>query len=351
MDTEGELRQALAKEIVANGEAAISDMIAEGREESLHLEFKTLASDAALTRDDRKMLAKAICGFANAEGGILVIGVETKKHDGVDVAVARRPIGDLKRFRRLIEAALPEMISPQHVAVRLLPVPSADGDAGFLAIDVPPSDNRPHMSVAEKRYFRRGSDGTRALDHGEIRELMLATREGALEIECNVRTGPSSGDLRYWLTLGLLLRNVGRVPVRAPYVRIPNGGWNMPSNSAGLSQRVSAEGNVGIYATRHVIVHLDDEVGLAERQTGLDFRLSGQSDLKLAVRSIVNNSQWDSFRMLPFTEMPPQAFKANDRPIAVAGFYGAENAPVKPFSFDIGKQKLLAMFIRKMSLD
>jgi hypothetical protein len=60
---EGDLRRTLADEIAATGEAAISDMIGEGREESLHLEFKTLASDAAFTKDDRKMLAKAICGL------------------------------------------------------------------------------------------------------------------------------------------------------------------------------------------------------------------------------------------------------------------------------------------------
>jgi hypothetical protein len=348
---EGDLRRTLADEIAAAGEAAISDMIGEGREESLHLEFKTLASDAAFTKDDRKMLAKAICGFANAEGGTLIVGVETKKHDGVDVAVAKRPIGDINRFRRLIEAALPEMISPQHNSVRLLAIPSAAGGSGFLVIDVPSSDNRPHMSVSEKRYFRRGSDGTRVLDHGEVRELMLATREGALEIECDVRTGISSGDLRYGLTLVLSLRNVGRVPVRAPYVRILKSGWAMPSSSAGLSQRLPQEGTLGIYATRDVVVHLDDEIGLAERQTGLDFRLSGQFDLKSAVRSIIQNSQWDSFRMLPFNEMPPQGFTANDQPIAVAGFYGAENAAVKPFSFNIGKRELLAMFCRKMSID
>jgi predicted HTH transcriptional regulator len=105
MNYELELRQVVAKEISSNGEAAINDMIAERREESLHLEFKTFSSDTTLTRDDRKMLAKAICGFANAEGGILIVGVETKKNDGVDAAFAKRPVADLNRFRRLIEAA------------------------------------------------------------------------------------------------------------------------------------------------------------------------------------------------------------------------------------------------------
>lgn len=52
---------------------------------------------------------------------------------------------------------------------------------------MPRSDNRPHMSVTERRYFRRGSDGTRVLDHGEIRELMFANREARLEINLRLR--------------------------------------------------------------------------------------------------------------------------------------------------------------------
>jgi hypothetical protein len=350
MNSDAELRQMIASEIMTAGELAIDDMIAERREESLHLEFKTLSSDASLTREDRKILAKAICGMANAEGGILIIGIETQKHDGVDAAFAKRPIGDLNRFRRLISGALPEMLSPQHSRIQILPVPSSVTGQGFLAIDVPPSDNRPHMSVAERRYFRRGSDGTRVLDHGEIRELMLATREGSLEIKCIIRTGISSGDLRYGLSLVLTLRNVGKVPVRAPYIRMMTDGWTSPY-LPGVSMRLSTDGAYGVYCTRDVLIHLDDEIGLAEIATGLDFRPTGQFQLKAAVSAIKNNNQWHSFRMLPFSDMPPSGFTNNDRTIKVTGFYGAENAVVKPFSFDVGKPQLLEMFCRKMSLD
>jgi hypothetical protein len=206
------------------------------------------------------------------------------------------------------------------------------------------------MSISEKRYFRRGSDGTRALDHGEIRELMLATREGSLDLRCDIRTGGSMGDLRYQISLVLVVQNIGKVPVRAPYVRVAKGGWIAAAHVEGLSVRASAEGATGIYASRDVIVHLDDEVGLAERPTGLDFRLTGQFQLRAAVSAIVDNDQWDSFRMLTFNEMPQQPAAASDRSISVSGFYGAENAILKPFSFEIGKRELLALFCRKMSL-
>lgn len=348
MNSDVELRQMIVREIAINGESAINDMIAERREESLHLEFKTLSTDANLTRDDRKMLAKAICGMANAEGGILIVGIETRKHDGVDAAFAKHPIDDLNRFRRLISAALPEMLSPQHSTIQLLAVPASEPGQGFLAIDVPPSDNRPHMSVSEKRYFRRGTDGTRSLDHSEIRELMLATREGSLEVKCDIRTGMSSGDLRFGLSLILVLRNVGKVPVRAPYIRILDAGWN--GNMPDLRFRVSTDGSYGIYSTPDVLIHLDDEIGLAEQVTGLDFRPTGQFELKSAVSAIKNNDQWRCLRMMPFSDMPPVGHTTSDRPIRATGFYGAENAAVKPFSFQIDKPELFKMFCYKMGI-
>jgi predicted HTH transcriptional regulator len=87
-------------------------IIADREEETLHLEFKTLAQDGGrLTRDDRKTIAEAVAGLANAEGGILVIGVETKRLEGADVAIGKRPVRHLQRTTNLIRAQIPEMFS------------------------------------------------------------------------------------------------------------------------------------------------------------------------------------------------------------------------------------------------
>ena len=244
------------------------------------------------------------------------------------------------------------MISPQHPQVSVEAIADdADPSSGYLVIDVPPSDRRPHMSLKEHRYFRRGSDGTRLLEHGEIRDLMFAPREATMDIECHIRTGASSGDLRFALSLVLTLKNIGRVPVKAPYIRIKNSGWTVLAGVEGLGARISADGSFGIYASRDVLVHLDDEIGLAEQATGLDFRRTGQYHLPHAVSTIRKNEEWHSFQMLPWNEMLPLGEVSNDKPILVAGFFGAENAAVKPFSFTIDKRALLEKFCKKMSLD
>jgi predicted HTH transcriptional regulator len=150
------------------------ELIAANAEETLHLEFKTLSDSSGerLTKEDRRVLARAICGMANAEGGKIIIGIETKRVDNVDVAVAAKPIGNVERMRNLLVAAIPEMISPQHAGIMV-----TRSGRGFLVVDVPQSEVRPHYSNVHHQYFRRGSDGTRILEHAEIRELMFAIRE------------------------------------------------------------------------------------------------------------------------------------------------------------------------------
>jgi Putative DNA-binding domain len=339
-----------AQQVLSRGMAAIHEIVAEREEETLHLEFKTLsaASSSNLAKDDRKVLAKAICGLANAEGGTLIVGLETQKEHGLDVASARKPVPNYTRLRNRIAAAVPEMLSPQHpwISVEAI-VDDTDPSAGYLIIDVRPSDRRPHMSLKEHQYFRRGSDGTRLLEHGEIRDLMFAAREGAMDIECHLRDGGSVPDLRFMLSLILTLKNVGGVPVRAPYLRIiHNQGWRVLMSN-GLRPRTLLDGSFGVYSGRDFIVHLDDEISLAELLTGLDFRRTGLYEIREAVSTIIKREEWNSFMMLPFSEMPQQAHAANDRPVAVAGIFGAENVAVKAFNFNIDKRVLLDMF-RKM---
>ena len=70
---------------------AIRQFRTDGREEDIHLEFKTV-NDPEMNRDDRKNLAKCISGFANSDGGMVVWGVEAKKNaDGIDCVSSRSP--------------------------------------------------------------------------------------------------------------------------------------------------------------------------------------------------------------------------------------------------------------------
>jgi hypothetical protein len=262
----------------------------------------------------------------------------------LDVATDRQPVLNYQRLRSQIAAALPEMLSPQHPGITVESVADDhDTSAGYVIIDVPTSDQRPHMSLKEHRYFRRGSDGTRVLEHAEVRELMFAVREGVLELEHIARTNGSTGDLTFQVSVVIVLRNTGRVPAVAPYVRATGEGWTMSWSMQGLGRRSSSRGGLtGIYSSRDVLVHPDDEIEIAEIETGLDFRQTGQIDIRHAIAVVEDNPA--SLLMVPFSKMNPQGYAIVDEPIACSGTFGAENSPAKPFEFRIDKMKLFALF-------
>ena len=77
----------LAATFDALSAADIANFIANGQEEHLQLDFKTVTGPALNARDDRKNLAVAMSGFANSSGGLIVWGVVARKNEaGIDCA-------------------------------------------------------------------------------------------------------------------------------------------------------------------------------------------------------------------------------------------------------------------------
>jgi hypothetical protein len=246
------------EQLLRDGEPALELMVLNKEEETLHREFKTAAGDRGtkLTRDDKRNIAKALSGFSNAEDGILIIGIETATENNLDIAANLRPIVDLNSYYNRVLSYVHDAISPQSTGIRVEAIRSSkQGDIGYIAVLVPASDLRPHMSNAEHRYFRRGSDGTRTMEHGEVRDLMLAARQGRLELRPLFESSGSGGGDIFLVKVFLALENIGRVPVSAPFINI-QGGLFQPA-SPDLILR-SMDNGVGIYARRDTLVHVED---------------------------------------------------------------------------------------------
>jgi len=67
-------------------------------QESVHLEFKTLANGRTFEKNDRQNPAQAISGFANAEGGIIVWGIECKPYSNGCSLLSRWLSVDLRSY-------------------------------------------------------------------------------------------------------------------------------------------------------------------------------------------------------------------------------------------------------------
>ena len=126
------------QKLIYFGEDAIDEFILNRQTEELFLDFKQAVSDGknftTLHRDDRKNLAKAISGFGNSEGGVVLWGVECSRDlEAGDVAKAKVKVRNVHRFLSWLENAISGCTIPSHNKVRNHIVSVDENGDGFVA--------------------------------------------------------------------------------------------------------------------------------------------------------------------------------------------------------------------------
>jgi hypothetical protein len=153
----------LFEKIKSDGKSAIEEFILTRKAEELFLDFKRSADDGNeqhLNQNDRKNLAKAISGFGNSEGGVIIWGVDcSKAFDGSDVAKAEYPITNVKRFVSWLEGTISGCTIPPHTGVQNHPIEIDTKGKGFVITYIPKSEHAPHQEIQSRKYYiRAGSD-------------------------------------------------------------------------------------------------------------------------------------------------------------------------------------------------
>lgn len=148
--------------LVNEGASAVDRFIDERASEELFLDFKRSESNGdgkKLSPNDLKNLGKAISGFGNSSGGVIVWGVDCSlTTDSSDVAKAKVYIKNPKRFRSWLEGAVGGRTLPPHNMV-ISHVIEVNENEGFVVTLIPQSNSAPHQDIKEKRYYMRaGSD-------------------------------------------------------------------------------------------------------------------------------------------------------------------------------------------------
>ena len=156
------------QKLIYFGEDAIDEFIINQQTEELFLDFKQAVSTGknftTLHRDDRKNLAKAISGFGNSEGGVILWGVECSRDVEIgDVARAKVKVKNVHRFLSWIENAISGCTIPSHNKVRNHIVSCDESGDGFLATYIPKCDIGPLMTTTNASiYIRSGSNNVPA---------------------------------------------------------------------------------------------------------------------------------------------------------------------------------------------
>lgn len=160
-----ERAEEIFERILKNGELTIEEFIETQKSEELFLDFKVSADSGngtSLNTNDRNNLEKAISGFGNSEGGVIVWGVKCSSSDKEkgDVPSEKNLIQNVKRFVSWLENAVSGCVIPVHSKVvnKAIIVDEKNG-SGFAITYIPKSNNSPHQAVHDKKYYiRAGSN-------------------------------------------------------------------------------------------------------------------------------------------------------------------------------------------------
>ena len=166
----------LFAKLKAGGEQAVRQMVIDREREQYFLDFKRShdkGAGATLAKDDLHSLAKAISGFGNSEGGVVVWGIDCRrdKATGADLPLDNAALVDPTGFASRLESIVSLCTVPSHAGVVHEPLLRADG-TGYVATLVPKSERGPHQVVVDSkdrdRYFLRAGSQFSPVPHGVL---------------------------------------------------------------------------------------------------------------------------------------------------------------------------------------
>jgi hypothetical protein len=218
---------AIRDELVSGQWSAVSELI--GRHESLYLDFKENRGTSRLTTDNRKNLSKALSGFSNALGGVIVWGVKAK-HDaktGLDVADEILPVKSTAVLLSDLAAATAELVQFPIPGVTHTPIHGPDEPgAGLVLTYVPAIDDAPRMAMTDHSYYRRTSNTFRHLEHYEVAELFARRGKPRLSVLC-FWSMQHQGPTQARLSVQFMVENVSREMAHYPCLTIRQLSWNL----------------------------------------------------------------------------------------------------------------------------
>jgi hypothetical protein len=136
------------------------------------LDFK---SGKAKEADIPRIWSKALGGFANNQGGVLVWGVDARKDSktGIDTACAIEPVKDVVWLEARLTEFLRYACDPPVPGVQMKSLQLSSSDKqGFVVCFIPESPFRPHRSEqSERRFYLRVGDEAKECSVSILRQL------------------------------------------------------------------------------------------------------------------------------------------------------------------------------------
>lgn len=210
------------------GLAALDDLIADREPESLFLDFKRSPDDGSsrvLADDDSKNLCKAISGFANSSGGVVIWGVDCRRDASGNEVAIKMPLADAHGFNTKLQGAISRSTVPPHPDVEVIVIPEGDeGPSGFVAVLVPQSTFGPVRSLKSHQYHLRTGSDFSVVPHDLLAGMF--GRAPRPEVHLNLIFQPARLNLKpehLTVVVGLVVVNLGAVLAERPYISVQTG--------------------------------------------------------------------------------------------------------------------------------
>lgn len=187
--------------------------------EGIHFDFKQ-KSDSTTSlpgNDDRANLAKAVSGFANGGGGVLIWGI-------ADGTLDSKPIVDVDEFLEELLKLAHQTTDPTVPGIDGFTIPSASNDgSGFAIVHVPESSLPPHqVSLSGKykgRYYIRSGSSFNTATHWQLEDMFGRRPRPLLSLTHRFEPAHKTEQFDY-LSLFLQIRNEGRGVARFVFISI-----------------------------------------------------------------------------------------------------------------------------------
>lgn len=186
-------------------------------QEGFYLEFKRGAA-LGLSNEQRKELVKDCTAMANADGGMIVYGIEESEVDGSKVAAALSPVTTPAINKEWISEVLRTGTSPPLNRFEIAELALPDGSGRVLVVEIEAATTA-HQNLRDHRYYQRAGSVTSAMVDFQIRDLMSRRSRPVVEVDVRTIDSQISPTLhRYKLMASI--QNVGSVTIEKWWIEI-----------------------------------------------------------------------------------------------------------------------------------
>lgn len=164
----------------------LDNLLKEGQTEGLYLECKDPRSPS-VNQDIQVHLAKALSGFSNTNGGVLIWGISTiKRENELDVLNQINPIANCSIFLKTIEKKTPTLTVPMVSKYEVKLVKKKKSDAsGVVVAYIPPTTGDPVRSEKDNHFYFRSGDEFLEAPYEVIKKLFTSTKSPDIHVKIN----------------------------------------------------------------------------------------------------------------------------------------------------------------------